>query len=164
MTPQTELHRHLDASFRLSTLLELCQARGLEGQSTTLSAFTERVVLRRPMDDLAQVLDRFTLFQEVFDRPAVLERLALDWGECLAAIRSGLAQAQAHLPEITVGLICIATRDYGPEQAARTAAFYAEHLDAFVGFDLAGNEIGFPSGQFASAVAPLHALADARAR
>lgn len=193
MTPQTELHRHLDASFRLSTLLELCQERGLEGQSTSLAAFTDKVVLRRPMNDLQEVLGRFTLFQQVFDRPAVLERLAFEcvadvfaegtrvvelrwspgfvaerhglaWEDCLAAIETGLARAAARYPEVTVGLICIATRDYGPEDAARTASFYAEHLDSFVGFDLAGNEIGFPSRRFEPVLAPLHALGDDRVR
>jgi adenosine deaminase len=193
MPPQTELHRHLDASFRLSTLLELRQERGLEGRSTSLAAFADRVVLRRPMRDLAEVLDRFTLLQAVFDRPEVLRRLALecvedvaaegtrvvelryspgfvaerhglDWEECLAAIRAGLALARQRFPEVTVGLICIATRDYGPEEAARTAAFYAAHLDDFVGFDLAGNEIGFESRRFAPVVAPLHALSDPRVR
>lgn len=185
MSPWIELHRHLDASFRLPTLLELCQERGLATAGTSLEAFRRRVVLTAPMADLAEVLDAFVLYQQLFDRPEVLERLAfecvedvaregtsavelryspgfvserhgLGWDEVLDAIRRGIARARATHP-VEVGLICIATRDHGPDEAARTAAFYLDHRADFVGFDLAGNEVGFPPRTFERALAPLRA-------
>lgn len=194
MPPWIELHRHLDASFRLTTLRELCEARGLVTAGTSLADFARRVVLTAPMADLAEVLDAFVLYQQLFDRPDVLERLAfecvedvaregtravelryspgfvserhgLGWEEVLEAIRRGVARARADHP-VDVGLICIATRDHGPDEAARTAAFYLDHCDDFVGFDLAGNEVGFPPRVFEAALAPLRAAmaADPRLR
>ncbi len=73
-----ELHRHLDASVRLSTLLELAQKKGLEGQSTGLDAFGAKFLLREPMKDLGAVLSKFDLFPRVFDRPETLERVAFE--------------------------------------------------------------------------------------
>src|SRR3712207_1280374 len=75
---QTELHRHLDVSLRLTTLLELAQERGLEAKSTSLDGFRERLVMREPLTDLASVLAQFQLFQLVQDRPDVLERVAYE--------------------------------------------------------------------------------------
>ncbi|MCO4748013.1 MAG: adenosine deaminase [Proteobacteria bacterium] len=175
--PQTELHRHLDASFRTRTLLELCQELGIEGQGTSLAAFESKVLLKQPMRSLGEVLEKFALFQKVFHRPEVLRRLAfecvedvaaertqavefryapsfvaevhdLDWDACLQAIQAGLAEGVERNPGVDVGLICITTRDYGPEEAAKVADFYLDNLDAFVGFDLAGNEVGFPCRVF----------------
>ncbi|MCM2322014.1 MAG: adenosine deaminase [Oligoflexia bacterium] len=170
---QTELHRHLDVSLRLSTLLELAQARGLEPQSTSLEAFDKKVILRKPLSDLREVLSTFTLFQRVLDRPEVLERAGfeavedcwnegtrkvelrfspsfvsefskLSWEEVLAGFERGVKRAQAKYPEIQVGLLCIASRDYGPEFAEKTVDFFLKHQSRFVGLDLAGNEENFP--------------------
>lgn len=73
---QTELHRHLDVSLRLGTLLELAQERGLEAQSTSLEGFREKILITEPMSDLHSVLARFSLFQHVLDHPDVLTRVA----------------------------------------------------------------------------------------
>ena len=69
--PLTELHRHLDVSVRLSTLLELAKERGFVGQSTSLEGFRRDFVLHDPMKDLGAVLAKFTLYQQVLDRPEV---------------------------------------------------------------------------------------------
>jgi adenosine deaminase len=62
-----------------------------------------------------------------------------------------------------VGLICIASRDFGVDEVARTVEFYLRHRDRFVGFDLAGNETDFPCRLFEEAFKPLLALGrDAR--
>lgn len=188
---QTELHRHLDASFRTSTLLEISKQLHLQPDSMTLTAFEDKVLLKRPMESLEEVLERFELFQSVFYDPTVLSRLAfeciedvhregtravelryapsfiaerygLDWTACLDAILVGVARGAEAYPDLDVGLICISTRDYGADMAARTADFYLAHLDAFVGFDLAGNEIGFPCRMFQAPMARLLASRDER--
>jgi len=41
---------------RLSTLLELAQEKGLEGQSTSLESFRRKLQIVQPMESLAQVL------------------------------------------------------------------------------------------------------------
>ena len=81
MTGLTELHRHLDVSLRLSTLLELAQERRLVPTSTSLDGFREDFVLREPMRDLASVLAKFTLYQQVLDRFEVVERVAFEAAE-----------------------------------------------------------------------------------
>jgi len=176
---QAELHRHLDVSLRSETLLALAQERGLEAQSTSLEAFQDKLLLRKPLKDLTQVLAQFTLFQKVLDRPDVLERVAFEvledcWfegtfkaelrysphfvgqysglssQESLAAFHSGIQQGLYQYPGMSAGLICIASRDYGPESVDQTVEFYLKNQDSFIGLDLAGNEAQFPCRLFES--------------
>jgi adenosine deaminase len=180
---QTELHRHLDVSVRASTLLELAQERGHEARSTSLESFREKLVLRKPMADLKEVLAQFSLFQAVLDRPEVLERVAyeviedcrsegtrkvelrfapsfvcektgLSWEDALGGFESGVKRALAAFPEMKAGLICIAVRDYGLDEVSRAVEFYLAHRSRFVGVDLAGNEVNFPCRLFESAFKP----------
>ncbi|MCB1032265.1 MAG: adenosine deaminase [Acidobacteria bacterium] len=180
----TELHRHLDVSLRLSTLLELARKLGLEGQSTSLEAFRRKVELRQPMESLAEVLSRFTIFQKVLSRPEDLERVAweaawdchregirrvelrfspsficedgsLTWQEALDAFEAGLERARSELPDLSAGLIVIASRDYGPDSAARTAELYLENRHRLIGLDLAGSELDHPARLFAEAFRPV---------
>jgi adenosine deaminase len=175
-----ELHRHLDVSLRLSTLLELAQERGLEAQSTSLAEFDRKFVLRKPLSDLSSVLAQFTLFQKVLHRPEVLERVAfeaaedchldgidtiefrfsppfvaehsgLTWQEALESFERGLARARSAFPGFRTGLLCIASRDYGPDEVDRVVEFFIKNRKSFVGLDLAGNEVGFPCRLFKDA-------------
>lgn len=174
---QTELHRHLDVSLRLSTLLELAKARGLEPKSTSLERFREKVVLTKPLTDLNAVLATFELFPKVLDRPDSLERVAFEatqdcwnegtrkvefrfspsfvtdaskmsWEDALASFERGLARARQLHPELKVGLVCIASRDFGPDAVDETVEFYLKHQARFVGLDLAGPEVDYPCRLF----------------
>lgn len=174
---QTELHRHLDVSLRLTTLLRLAQERGLEAQSTSLEAFRDKIVLKKPLNDLAEVLATFVLFQKVLDRPEVLEQVAfeviedcyregtrkvelrfspsfvsefngLSWDDVLAGFERGKERALAKYPDMKAGFLCIASRDYGVEPAEKTVEFYLRNKHRLAGLDLAGNEIGFPCRLF----------------
>jgi adenosine deaminase len=187
MALQTELHRHLDVSLRLTTLLELAQARGFVSQSTSLDAFRDQIVLSKPLADLSSVLATFSLFQKVLDRPEVLERVAfevvedcyhegtrllelrfspsfvsethgLDWQEVLEGFTRGIARAKTQYPDLKAGLLCIATRDYGPEAVDRTVDFFLKNQTRLAGFDLAGNEVGFPCKLFETSFKKLRKL------
>ena len=178
-TAQTELHRHLDVSIRTETLLELAQERGLEGQSTRLESFRDKIILKKPLTDLRSVLSLFSFFQKVLDRPDVLERVAFEaledcwnegtrkiefrysptfvseyskisWDDSLDAFYRGLQRGKHQYPGIQAGLICIASRDYGPERVEETVDHFLKHPDRFIGLDLAGNEDQFPSRLFES--------------
>ena len=180
----TELHRHLDISMRLSTLLEMAEAVGVEPTGTSLDEFGERIVIRRPLGSLAEVLDTFDIVQKVLDRPEHLDRVAyetvhdcwdegtrtaelrfspsyvcdvsgMSWTDALSAFRSGLDRALDELPEMRAGLICIATRDFGPEAVGESVDFYLANLESFIAFDLAGKERGFPARMFADVFEPL---------
>lgn len=181
---QTELHRHLDVSIRLGTLLRLAQERGLEGLSTSIVEFRKRVVLSQPLNSLREVLDRFSLCQKVMDRPEVLEQIAFEvvedcrtegtrqvelrfapafvaaenqmtWEDVLDAFERGIKRGQKTYPDMNVGLLCIAVRDGGEEEVGRTLEFYLKHQTRFVGVDLAGNEVGYPLSAYQSMFRPI---------
>src|SRR5687768_13578138 len=78
MSVQTELHRHLDVSMRPGTFLRLLQERGHEAESTSVEAFKDKILLRKPMNDLNSVLAEFERVQFVLDRPDVLEQIAFE--------------------------------------------------------------------------------------
>lgn len=162
----------------METLLELAQERGLEAQSTNVENFSERFLLRRPLRDLGEVLGQFVLFQQVLDRPDVLERVAfevaedcyregtravelrfspgfvchlskLPWEDALDGFERGLARAADVYPDLKTGLICIGSRDFGIESIERTVDFYLRHQSRFVGIDLAGDEALYPNERYA---------------
>lgn len=158
-------------------MLELAQKRGFEAQSTSLESFREKFVLHKPMKDLNAVLASFVLFQKILDRPETLERVSfevvedcwnegthwvelryspcfvsefshLDWSECLQSFERGIARALLKYPQMKVGLICIATRDYGVESVDQIVDFFIKNQKHFIGIDLAGNEAQFPCHLF----------------
>ena len=168
----------------MSTLLELAQAKGRVGAGTSLKSFQNQLWLRRPMKNLAEVLAKFTLFQQVLERPEDLERVAyeavedcrregirqvelrfspsfvcedgsLEWSEALDAFHNGLVRALAEMPDMKAGLLLIASRDYGPDSAAETVQLYLDNLHRVVGIDLAGDEAAFPPRLFAQAFQPV---------
>ncbi len=187
MKTQTELHRHLDISIRNSTLLELAQAKGFESQSTSAEAFRNKTFIREPMTDLDTVLARFEIFPKVLDRPEILERVAfetvedchregtaqvelrfspafvtshskLSWETVLDAFERGIQRATRQYPDIKAGMLCIASRDFGVDEAARTVEFLIHHRSRFLGMDLAGNEVNYPCRLFEEALRPLKVL------
>ena len=174
-----ELHRHLDVSARISTLLELAQILGIEGQSTSLESFRNRILITTPGQSLEDVLTRFEFFQRVLVRRDFLERLAfeavgdcwnegirkvelrfspawacekssLSWEEILLHFEKGIARALIQYPQIQVGLICIGSRDFGIDSVEKTVDFFSQNRNSFVGLDLAGNEKDFPCRLFRS--------------
>jgi adenosine deaminase len=174
---QIELHRHLELSIRLSTLLQFAQLKGLEGQSTTLESFQEKIPLMQPQQDLRSVLAKLELYQKVMDRPESLERIAFEavedcwnegtrtvefryapnfiseksglcWNEVLASITQGLNRGLSQFPEMKAGLICIAVRDFGKEEVDKTIEFFLKNSHTFIGVDLAGNEDNHPCRLF----------------
>lgn len=133
------------------------------------------------MKDLAEVLASFQICQKVLDRPEVLERVArevcediyaegtrrvelryspafvnefhpaLSWEDILLAFEAGIQAASRSRPDFKAGLICIVSRDYGPDGAEKTVDFFLKNQNRFVGLDLAGNEQDFPGSLFRSA-------------
>lgn len=184
MKTRTELHRHLDVAMPIATLHELAQSAGLIGESTSLKSFQEKVVIRRPLSDLNDVLSRFTLYQKVLYCRGAIERMSesaalqcaaeglthvelryspsfvsafssVTWEDALSAIESGIQKAKLKVPHLHTGLICIASREYGPDAVAETVDFYLKHAHRFVGVDLAGNEAENPCHLFEDAFRPV---------
>ncbi|OFZ70009.1 MAG: adenosine deaminase [Bdellovibrionales bacterium RIFOXYD1_FULL_44_7] len=182
--PWTELHRHLDISARTSTVLELAKKQGLEPQSSSLESFRKKLILAKPMTDLDSVLAQFKLFQQIFDTVETFERIGfevvedcwnegihkaelrfspsfacqyngLSWTQALEGFKKGLNKALNKYSQMQAGLICIATRDYGPDIVGRTVEFFLDNRDSFIGFDLAGTESRFSMKAFETVFQPL---------
>jgi adenosine deaminase len=179
----TELHRHLDVCTRPSTLWELAQKGGFAGTAQSEEEFAQRVLIREPMSDLGTVLRQFETFQRALSHPDILERVAFeavedcyregiravelrfspsfvaehsgmrDW-EILEGFERGIARGRTQYPDLQVGLICIASRDYGVESVAETVEFFLKNDDRFIGLDLAGDETRWPNSKFVHAFRP----------
>ena len=180
---KVDLHRHLEGAIRLSTMLDLYRGAGRPLPQATDAELSEQAQVLRPMGSLEEVLSRFTLAQGAFVDEAAAERIAfeavedlaadnvrlaelrfspeflcephgLDWDGAMAAIVRGAERGSREF-DVTVGLIAIASRNYGMASAERTAAFALRHRDRLVGFDLAGDEKAYPPSLYADVVAGL---------
>ena len=184
--PKVELHRHLEGSLRLQTLIDLAQRHGRALPSSTLEGLRQHAQVLEPMDSLQEVLDAFDLFQDAFRSLDAVERLTyeavedaaldgvcllelrfspgfmaepagLDWDEMMARVLRGVERARAK-HEIAVGLIAIVSRSLGPVSARDTVAFALNWREQLVGFDLADAEEAFPAEAFAAEMGPLFAI------
>ena len=169
---KVDLHRHLEGAVRLSTMLDLYRGSGHPLPETTPAELSARAQVVQPMGSLEEVLSRFTLAQGAFVDEAACERIAfeavedlaadnvrlaelrfspeflcethgLDWDAAMAAIVRGVERGGREF-DVTVGLIAIASRNYGIDSAERTMAFALRHRDHLVAFDLAGDEQAYP--------------------
>jgi len=165
--PKIELHRHLEGSLRLSTVLELAQATPAEAES---------FLVRTPLPDLRAVLNRFLGTQKLLSTPEILTRITreviedafadgirglelryaptfismghprLDWPTIHSAILAGVKDCE-HLP-IAVGLICIFQRTVPVSLSEQVMDFVAQTRSTWIGVDLADDEALFPAAQF----------------
>lgn len=174
---QTELHRHIDVSLRTTTAWELAKKTGLIGQSTSLEAFTDRIILRKPLKSLGEVLGLFELFQGLFADETVFERVGfeasedayregtrfmefrfspafatakskLDWKIALAGFHRGIQKFSNTHPDFKAGLILIASREFGPDAAEKTIDLAIAERSKIIAVDLAGDETVHPSKDY----------------
>lgn len=174
--PKVELHRHLELSFRHSTIREFAKMHGIEVPNTD-AEFKEKFLITEPMNDLGSVLNKFLTTQKVLSSEEILTRLTreaiedaveegirilelryaptfvleghdkLTFEKIHLAIVKGVEQCK-HLP-IAVGLMATVQRILSLSHAERVCDFAIEHKDTFVGMDLADNEVGFDCVPFA---------------
>lgn len=172
-----ELHRHLEGSFRASTIAERSRELNTDPQFLTEDAIRSDFWLATPMKNLSDVLNRFTLFQKLLADASSFERLAYEatrdasnegveaiefryspsyasglsgvpWKTALSAFQKGIERAQRERP-MRVGLIGIITRELGADMATKSMDFFIEHAGDFIAVDLAGDESRVPTRQFA---------------
>jgi adenosine deaminase len=175
--PKVELHRHLEGSVRLSTIIELHREAGLDLPAWTVEDLAPHALVTEPVDSLEVALQAFGYAQRSFTGLDAVRRIAreavedlaadcvrlsevrlspdfmcspagLDWDAALEAVRRGVDDAVEAGSDVAVGLIVIFSRDLGLESAERTIAFALEHRDEVVGFDIAGPEVGFPPSAY----------------
>jgi adenosine deaminase len=181
-TPKVELHRHLEGSLRLSTIVELSKEAGLWLPGETPEELAPFALATAPVAGLDEALTKFEIAQNAVrtieairrvSREAVEDldadgvRLAelrfspeflcspggLDWDEAMAAILAGIDDARGL--DVAVGVIVIFSRNYGVDSGRRTVEFTLRHRDDVVAFDIAGPELDFPPRLYRELVEPI---------
>lgn len=182
---KVELHRHIEGSLRLQTVRDAALRHGLPEARLTAAELAGRAQVLAPMGSLMEVLSAFDVFQRCFASLELVERIAyecvhdaaldnvrvlelrfspdfmthcaqLDWDAAMAALLRGVRRASVD-HDVTVGLIAICSRGYGLQSAERTADFAIAWKSDLVGFDLADDEVRYPSRLFAGVVARVQA-------
>jgi adenosine deaminase len=179
--PKVDLHRHLEGSVRLSTIIDLHRQAGLELPASTVDELAPYALVTEPVASLEVALHAFGFAQRSFVDLDAVRRIAreavedlaadgvrlgelrfspdfmcspagLDWDDALAAVRAGVDDAVRAGFDVAVGLIVIFSRDFGDDSADRTVEFTLRHRDEVVGFDIAGPEVGFQASRYAAQI------------
>ncbi len=96
--PKVELHRHLDGSVRIATLLDLARRGRLDLGARSPAALARLATITEPLDDLAAVLGRFSLLQRALFDAAAVSRVAFEnvedaWRDGIVAVELRFAPA-----------------------------------------------------------------------
>ena len=176
--PKVELHRHLEGSLRLKTMLEIARAGGITVPINTgpLSSLVQ--VQKSEPSTYQNFLAKFSTLRLFYRSPEVIHRITREAVEDAAidnirylelrftpvalsrAERFPLgdvmdwvcesAQRAARDFHLRVGLIVSVNRHEIVELAEQVAWLAAARIECgMVGLDLAGNEAEFPAGPFA---------------
>ncbi len=176
MVPKAELHVHLEGTAPPDLVRRIAERNGLrvpEGVFATPDRFAWRdfldflqtydmaaSVMRTPEDYrdityeyLASCAADGAIYVELIASPDHAALVGLSDEEHIAGIAAGIDAARAeHGIEARILLTCI--RNFGVEQALRIATYAAGRPHPYVvGFQMAGDEAGYPPGPFAEAYA-----------
>lgn len=175
--PKVDLHRHLEGSLRLGTLLEIAAGEDLDLPRTPDTL--RRLVTVMPDDPrtLESFLSKFEPLRSVYRTPEIIQRLvdeviedaaadcvrhlelrftpaalaaarAFDLGEVMDWVIEASGRA-AGRHGLSLALLASVNRHEPVEQAARVAQLAAERVGrGVVALDLAGNERLFPADRF----------------
>lgn len=165
--PKVELHCHLEACFRPSTVMEVGQTLGLDMPQDQERFHTEWL-LSAPLENLEVALARFADIQRIWCSEEVIERMTfeacedaseqgirimefryapdfilgdkpgLDFQKIHDAILRGIARADQS--DIAIGLIGIVQKTLSLDSAARTVDFMVDNAESFVGLDFADKD------------------------
>ena len=174
---KVDLHRHLEGSLRLETLLEIARQHSLDMPEAGLPELVQMQPGDRP--DFTTFLAKFQVLRQFYRSPEIIERITRE-AVCDAALDGviylelrftpvALGKQGGFLPAqvmdwvvssanraaaecgIVVRLIASVNRHEPVEQAAVIARLAVERIErGIVGLDLAGNEGEFSALPFAS--------------
>lgn len=174
--PLADLHRHLDGSIRLTTMLELAAGHGLALPGRTVAELRPHVQIEQPVGDLMAFLQRLEVMTSVLADAEACRRVArenvedahregiaylelrfspyfmarahrLDLAEVVAAVAAG-AEEGSRATGVRVKLIGILSRTFGPEQCRAELDALLAHRHRLVALDLAGDEKNWPAELF----------------
>jgi adenosine deaminase len=175
--PLIDLHRHLDGSLRLETILDLGRQHNLPLPAWDVEGLRPYVQITTPQPGVMAFIEKMSWMTGVMVDEAAVRRVAYEnvedaqkegldyvelrfspWFMCeahglepagvVAAVVDGV-QAAARDTGMRVNLIGILSRTYGPEIAWKELEALLSQRDHLVGLDLAGDEANFPGELFA---------------
>lgn len=176
--PKIELHRHLEGSVRLNTLVEIAKEHGIEMPEYTVEDLRPFVqMMPHEPRNMQHFLGKFDTLRQFYRSTEVIKRIAreavIDAAhdqirymelrftpkalsnithlsfETIVALVTDEAKAAATECEIEVSLIVSVNRHESLEIAEKALDAAINYKDkGVVGFDLAGREAGFPAYPF----------------
>jgi len=174
--PLVELHRHLDGSIRLETILELADQHGIRLPANDATGLAPYIQIDDSAPGLMAFLDRFEHMTAVLVDADACRRVAyenvvdaknegidyielryspwfmakshdMDPAEVMEACADGIRAAERDTG-VRANIIGILSRTYGLEACMRELDAILRHRDHIVGVDLAGDELRFPANLF----------------
>ncbi len=174
--PLIDLHRHLDGSVRLETILDLGLKYNLPLPALDLEGLRPYVQVTEPQPGVMAFIEKFhwmtailvdydacrrVAYENVLDLQAegidyaelrfspwfMAQANRLDGHGVIEAVIDGI-RAGCQEVNVRVNLIGILSRTYGPETALKELDALLIYRDAFVAVDLAGDEANWPGNLF----------------
>lgn len=174
--PLIDLHRHLDGSVRLETILELAAHHGIELPAKDVEGLRPEVQVMERQPGVMAFIEKFRWMTAVMVDEDACCRIAyenvedacregIDYLELrfspwfmaqdhslapeaiVEAVAAGVQAAQRDFP-VKVQLIGIISRTYGLEAGWKEFDALHRHRDAIAALDLAGDEINWPAALF----------------
>jgi len=174
--PFIDLHRHLDGSVRLETIVELGRQHNIELPGNTVEEIRPHVQVTEPQPGLMAFLAKMLWATRVLADGEACRRVArenvedakregidylelrfspwfmaepnrLDPREVIEGIVAGITEG-VETTGVRVNLIGILSRTYGADIAMKELDALLAHRAHFVALDLAGDEANFPAPMF----------------
>jgi adenosine deaminase len=174
--PLCDLHRHLDGSLRLQTILELADQHGVALPGQDLNSLRPHVQITDPAEGLMEFIAKFRYLtavmvdyeacrrialENVLDAAAegidyielrfspwfMAETHGLDAAELTAAVIDGIRAGERETG-VRAQAIGILSRHFGPETCLLELDALLANREGLVALDLAGDEKRFPAGLF----------------
>ena len=174
--PLIDLHRHLDGSVRLETILDLARQHGVQLPADTVEGLRPYVEVTDPQPGLMAFIGKMLWATRVLANGDACRRIArenvedakregidylelrfspwfmaephgLDPRGVIEGVVEGIAEG-VEATGVEVNLIGILSRTYGAEIAHKELDALLAHREHFVALDLAGDEANFPAPLF----------------
>lgn len=174
--PFIDLHRHLDGSVRLETIIDLARHHNLPLPGATIEELRPHVHVTEPQPGLMAFIGKMLWMTRVLADGDACRRIArenvedakregidylelrfspwfmaephgLDPREVIEGVVAGIAEG-VETTGMRVNLIGILSRTYGAEIAHQELSALLAHREHFVALDLAGDEANFPAPLF----------------
>ncbi len=176
--PLVDLHRHLEGSMRLETILALGQEHGIALPADDLEGLRPHVQATAPQPGLMAFISKLDLSVQVLADLEACQRIAyecvedanhegidyvevrfsprymaashgLQPADVVAAVVAGVQAASRDL-SIRAALIGILSRTYGLDACWEEVAALAAHAEDIRALDIAGDEAAWPAERFAA--------------